>query len=97
MSKLNREQVLKLARLCRLKLTDEEVNRFGSELSEILSYVESQDQADTDNLKPTYQVTGLKNVMREDKPADYQAKPEDILAIAPAIEKHHYKVKRVLE
>ena len=97
MSKLTREQVLKLARLCRLKLTDEEVERFSVELSEILAYVESLNQADTDGLKPTYQVTGLKNVMRADEPADYQAIAADLLALAPAIENHQYKVKRVLE
>jgi aspartyl-tRNA(Asn)/glutamyl-tRNA(Gln) amidotransferase subunit C len=97
MSKLSREQVLKLARLCRLKLTDEEIERFRNDLSEILTYVESLNNADTDGLEPTYQITGLKNVMRDDEPADYQAKPSELLAIAPAIEKHQYKVKRVLE
>jgi aspartyl-tRNA(Asn)/glutamyl-tRNA(Gln) amidotransferase subunit C len=97
MSKLTREQVLKLARLCRLKLTNEEVEHFRVELSEILAYVESLNKADTDGFEPTYQVTGLKNVMRADEPADYQAKPADLLEIAPATEKHQYKVKRVLE
>jgi aspartyl-tRNA(Asn)/glutamyl-tRNA(Gln) amidotransferase subunit C len=97
MSKLTREQVLKLARLSRLKLTEEEIERFRNELSEILAYVEMLDKADTDGLEPTYQVTGLKNVMRDDEIIDYQANPKDLLVGAPATEKNHFKVKRVIE
>ena len=97
MSKLSRAQVLKLAQLSRLQLTEEEIERFSKELSEILTYVEMLDGADTEGLKPTYQVTGLKNVMRDDKVVEYQANPKDLLACAPAIEKGQYKVKRVID
>ena len=97
MSKLTRDAVVKLAQLSRLKLTDEEIAKFQLELSEILSYVEMLDKVDTKGLEPTYQVTGLKNVMRADKTLEYQAKPEDLLKNAPAIEKNQFKVKRVLE
>ncbi|HLG91045.1 MAG TPA: Asp-tRNA(Asn)/Glu-tRNA(Gln) amidotransferase subunit GatC [Candidatus Saccharimonadales bacterium] len=97
MSKLTRDQVLKLAHLSRLKLSDEEIERFSQELSEILTYVEMLDKADTQGLEPTYQVTGLKNVMRDDEVIDYQAKPQNLLAGAPAIEKNQFKVKRVIE
>lgn len=97
MPKLTRDQVLKLAHLSRLKLTEEEINRFAKELSEILTYVKMLDQAETEGLTPTYQVTGLKNVMRDDKLVEYQAKPADLLAGAPATEKNQYKVKRIIE
>ena len=97
MSKLTRDAVVKLAQLSRLKLTDEEIAKFQLELSEILSYVEMLDKVDTKGLEPTYQVTGLKNVMRADKTLEYQAKPKDLLKNAPAIEKNQFKVKRVLE
>lgn len=96
MAKLTRDVVLKLAQLSRLKLTDEEIERFREELSSILDYVEVLDSVDTKGLEPTYQVTGLKNVMREDKVRDYQAKPADLLKNAPAVEKNQFKVKRVL-
>lgn len=95
-SKLSRDAVLKLARLSRLKLTDKEIERFREELSSILDYVEVLGKVDVGRLQPTYQVTGLKNVMREDKPKDYQAKPADLLKGAPAVEKNHFKVRRVL-
>ncbi len=96
MSKLTRDQVLKLAHLSRLKLTDEEIERFRVELSEILTYVEKLDEVDTSGLKPTYQVTGLKNIMRQDEEIEYKAKPKDLLDSAPALENNQYKVKRVL-
>lgn len=96
MAKLSRDAVLKLAQLSRLRLTDEEIERFRKELSSILSYVQMLNNVDVSGLEPTYQVTGLKNVMRADKKIDYQAKPADLLKNAPAIEKNQFKVRRVL-
>ncbi len=96
MSKLTRDAVLKLAKLSRLKLSEEEIEHFRSELSEILEYVRVLETVDTAGLAPTYQVTGLKNVMRADKEIDYQAKPKELLENAPAAEKNQFKVKRVL-
>lgn len=97
MTKLTRDQVLKLAHLSRLKLTDEEIDRFVNELSEILNYVEILNNADTEGVEPTYQVTGLRNVMRNDEPIEYSARADDLLAIAPNKKKRQYKVKRVLD
>lgn len=96
MSKLSHDAVLKLAQLSRLKLTEEEIERFRKELSEILSYVEVLEKVDTSGLEPTYQVTGLKNVTRADETIEYQAKPDVLLNGAPATEKNQFKVKRVL-
>ncbi|HVX58283.1 MAG TPA: Asp-tRNA(Asn)/Glu-tRNA(Gln) amidotransferase subunit GatC [Candidatus Saccharimonadales bacterium] len=96
MSKLTREDVLKLAHLSRLKLSEEEIDKFRGELSEILEYVEQLDKVDVSGLEPTYQVTGLKNVTRHDEVKDYGYKLDALLAQAPAIEKNQFKVKRVL-
>ncbi|HET9850620.1 MAG TPA: Asp-tRNA(Asn)/Glu-tRNA(Gln) amidotransferase subunit GatC [Candidatus Saccharimonadales bacterium] len=96
MPKLSRDDVLKLAGLSRLRLTEEEIEKFRAELSEILEYVEQLNQADTANLSPTYQVTGLKNVTRPDEIVDYGYAAKDLLKNAPAIEKNQFKVKRVL-
>lgn len=97
MSKLTREDVLKLARLSRLKLTDAEIKKFQNELSEILTYVEALTAVDTKGLAPTYQVSGLVNVMRTDEPLDYQAQPATLLQNAPAVEHGQFKVKRIIE
>lgn len=96
MAKLSRDDVLKLAHLSRLKLTEEEIERFRAELSEILDYVQKLDSVDTKGLKPTYQVTGLKNVTRDDRIQDYGYKVNDILKGAPDIKEKQFKVKRVL-
>jgi aspartyl-tRNA(Asn)/glutamyl-tRNA(Gln) amidotransferase subunit C len=96
MADLTREDVLKLARLARLTITDEEVENYRSELSEILKYVEQLQSADVEGLEPTSQVTGLKNVMREDIIQDYGVTPDDLLAIAPKKEGRHVKVKRMI-
>jgi aspartyl-tRNA(Asn)/glutamyl-tRNA(Gln) amidotransferase subunit C len=96
MSKLTRDDVLKLARLSRLKLSDDEIEKFRTELSEILEYVQQLETVDTEGLVPTYQVTGLKNVMRDDKEKDYGYQPANLLKNAPATDKNQFKVKRVL-
>jgi aspartyl-tRNA(Asn)/glutamyl-tRNA(Gln) amidotransferase subunit C len=97
MAKLTREDVLKLARLSRLQLTDEEVVQLGDEISAILQYVEQLQGVDVSDLEPTNQVTGLKDVTRKDEIKDYGYKPEQLLNGAPAQENGHIKVKRMLQ
>ena len=77
MSKLSRDDILKLARLARLDLTEAEIQEYGEELSAILQYVEKLQTIDVDGLKPTNQVTGLTDVMREDQIRDYGYDPKD--------------------
>lgn len=93
--KLTKEEVLKLAKLSRLKLTDDEVERYQSELSAILEYVNQLEKADVDGLEPTYQVTGLTNVFREDEPTTQTKQPE-LLKNVPKKEGTHIKVKRMV-
>lgn len=96
MTKLTRDDVLKLARLARLGLTDDEVAEFGKELSAILQYVEQLSGVDVDGLEPTSQVTGLTNVTRPDVVKDYGYKPAQLLENVPATAKGHIKVKRMI-
>ncbi len=96
MTDLTREDVLKLARLARLAITDQEAEKYRLELAEILKYVQQLQDADVEGLEPTNQVTGLKNVMREDVVGDYTATPDALLQIAPAVEGRQVKVKRMI-
>jgi aspartyl-tRNA(Asn)/glutamyl-tRNA(Gln) amidotransferase subunit C len=96
MAKLSTEDVLKLARLARLHLKTEEIERFQSEISAILAYVEQLQTVDVAQLEPTYQVTGLTNVTRPDEIREYGTTPEELLRNAPATEGGHIKVKRML-
>lgn len=97
MAKLTRDDVLKLARLARLHLSDEEVAQFQKEISNILGFVEQLQTVDLTGIEPTYQVTGLKDVMRPDVIKDYGITPEALLKNAPATEDGHIKVKRMLQ
>ncbi len=96
MSKLTREDVLKLARLARLELSDDEIERYRDELSDILQYVEQLQSVDHKGLEPTNQVTGLTNVMRDDEIRDYGYRTADLLKNVPVVKDNQIKVKRTL-
>lgn len=96
MAKLTREDVLKLAQLARLQLSEAEIEEYATELTEILQYVEQLQKVDVDGLKPTNQVTGLTNVTRPDEIRDYGYKPEDLLKNVPSTKDNQIKVKRML-
>jgi aspartyl-tRNA(Asn)/glutamyl-tRNA(Gln) amidotransferase subunit C len=96
MTKLSREEVLKLAQLARLALSDDEVEEFGKELSDILQYVEQLQQVDISGLKPTNQVTGLTNVMRDDQVRNYGYAPRDLLKNVPEVQDDMIKVNRMV-
>ncbi len=93
---LTREEVLKLAHLARLSLTDEEIEEFRKELSEILQYVEQLQAVDITGLLPTNQVTGLTNVMRPDEVRGYGYEPRDLLKNVPHVQDAQIKVKRMI-
>ncbi|MEA2442868.1 MAG: aspartyl-tRNA(Asn)/glutamyl-tRNA(Gln) amidotransferase subunit [Thermoleophilales bacterium] len=66
---IDRDQVLHVAKLARLRLTDEEVERMAGELSNILEHVEKIDElTDLEDVPPTTHVVELENVLRPDEP-----------------------------
>ncbi|CAN5537237.1 Asp-tRNA(Asn)/Glu-tRNA(Gln) amidotransferase subunit GatC [soil metagenome] len=79
---IDREQVLHVARLARLRLTDEEVERMSGELSGILEHVEKIAALDLDGVEPTTHVVELTNVLRPDEPRSSWPR-EDVLEGAP--------------
>jgi aspartyl-tRNA(Asn)/glutamyl-tRNA(Gln) amidotransferase subunit C len=96
MGKLSRDDVKKLAQLSRLALTDEELDEFAVEISDILTYVEQLQSVDIDGLQPTNQVTGLTNVARADELVDYGYEPKTLLKNVSATEADLLKVKRMI-
>lgn len=96
MADLSRDDVLKLARLARLKLSEDEIAKYQRELGEILAYVEQLDSVDVSGLLPTSQVTGLTNVTREDKELEYGYQALDLLKNVPATDGDLIKVKRMI-
>jgi len=66
---LSRDQVLHVARLARLELTDEEVERFSGELSKVLDHIETIGQlGDMADVEPTSHVVAVENALRADEP-----------------------------
>lgn len=96
MTQISREDVLHLAQLSSLKLTDDEITGLQADISNILAYVELLGQLNTEGVEPTYQVTGLSNVWRDDKVIDYGLSREDLLKLAPETTDNSVKVPKVL-
>ena len=65
---LDREQVLHVARLARLELTEEEVERMAAELSHVLDLIEKIRELDLDGVEPTSHVVDVVNALRPDEP-----------------------------
>ena len=66
---LSRDQVLHVARLARLELTEEEIERFGAELSKVLDWVDLIGElGDLEDVEPTSHVVAVENVLRADVP-----------------------------
>lgn len=64
--KLTTDQVKKVAQLANLPLSENEVEMSSQQLSEILDYVDQLNRVQNVNVNPTYNITGLENVMEED-------------------------------
>ena len=96
MMKLSREEVLHIARLARLGLTESEVDRLSEQLSNILENFEILKKVDTSDVPPTAQSVALQNVMRDDEVAP-SLPAEEILSNAPRREGDFFRVRAVLE
>ena len=80
---LSRDQVLHVARLARLELTEEEIERLGPELSKVLDWVETIEQlGDLSDVPPTSHVVEVENVLRADEPRPSWP-VDEVLARAP--------------
>ena len=66
MAKLTKDDVLHVAKLSNLKLTDSEIKKFTPQLSEIIKFIGNLNEVNTDEIEPTNQTTGLTNVLRDD-------------------------------
>jgi len=79
---LDRAQVLHVARLARLELNDDEVQRMSSELSKVLDHIEKIRELDLDGVPPTSHVVEVVNVLRADEPQP-SLNVQEALASAP--------------
>jgi aspartyl-tRNA(Asn)/glutamyl-tRNA(Gln) amidotransferase subunit C len=96
MASISRADVEHVAHLARLHLTDEEIDRMQTQLSNILEAIEALRDVDTSHVGPTASVIQLENVMRDDVASDPM--PRDVtLANAPLRDDPFLRVPTVLE
>jgi aspartyl-tRNA(Asn)/glutamyl-tRNA(Gln) amidotransferase subunit C len=79
---ISRDQVLHVARLARLRLSEDEIERMSRELSTVLDHIEKISELDLEGVPPTSHVVDVENVMRRDEPRE--SRPlEKVLELAP--------------
>ena len=90
------EQVRHLAKLSKLKLSDDEIKKFTPQLGEILDFFKMLQEVDTSGVEETSQVTGLENVTRKDE-IEVDGNEDALLRCSPhPIENHSLKVPRII-
>lgn len=95
MTNISTSDIQHLASLSSLALADDEVDGLRQDLENIIGYIEQLGKLDTSGVEPTYQVTGLENVWREDEvqPGIFR---DELLELAPEKQNHQVKVPQVL-
>lgn len=95
MTQISRDDVVHLAALSSLQLSDDEVAGLTADLGNIIDYIHQLAELDTANVEPTYQVTGLENVYRDDE-VQTGIDGQKLVALAPQSQNNQVKVPKVL-
>jgi aspartyl-tRNA(Asn)/glutamyl-tRNA(Gln) amidotransferase subunit C len=93
-SSLSRDDVIHVAHLARLDLTEEEVELFTAQLRTVLDHAADVASLDLSHLEPSSHPIALENVLRRDEPRPSLDRDE-VLAAAPAVEDHRFRVPRI--
>lgn len=93
--KVDKTIVTHLAGLSSISLSDDELASLTTDLENILKYVEQLNELDTSGVEPTFQLTGLQNVWRDDEITP-QLPRENLLKLAPDQKNNQVKVPKVL-
>ncbi len=92
---MDSQEVKKIADLCRIDLTEAEVDKLKKQFSDILDYIREIDRLNLEGVEPASHPFDLKNVFREDRVAEPLG--EKILAVAPASERGMIRVPQIIE
>lgn len=90
---LTKEQVRHIAKLARIELKDDEVEKYSTQLSGILDYMNILNEVNTDGVEPTSQVTGLQNVSRPDTVSNVVMREELLNCTELPVEQNQVRVK----
>ena len=93
---ITRKDVLHLAELSNISLSEEQIEPLIRDLDNIVNYFSQLDELNTENVEPTYQCFDMQNVWREDEIKEFEANREDLLALTVEREDNQVKVPKVL-
>lgn len=93
---ITRAEVLRMAKLAQLKLTEEEIQLFQEQLGRILDYFKELEKLDTASVQPMKHVCDLHNVLRTDEPRP-SVSPSEALRNAPQRRDDYFEVPKVVE
>lgn len=96
MAKLTIEEVKHIAKLANLDIGEEELHQFSDQLTDILEFVKEFSKVETKDVAPLANVTGKKNIFRDDK-IQPSLPQQEVLRNAPSTHKGYFKNKLVLE
>lgn len=96
MIKISKQDVAYLAKLSNISLDDKQSQRLKNDLESIIHYFKLLSTVNTDEVEPTYEINGLKNVWRQDDLIDEMVSGSALLAITPNVNESLIKVPKVL-
>ena len=95
MSKINKDEVKKVAHLARLELNESEINNHAEQLEKILKYIKQLEKIDTDDIPCTTRAIEVTNVFRKDEKKKFDCS-EELLELGPSREDKYYKVPKII-
>ena len=95
MTKINNEEVKKVANLSRLELNEDEINNHAEQLEKILEYINQLEKIDTDDVPCTTRAIEVINVFRKDEKKDSDC-TDELLDLGPSKEDKYFKVPKII-
>ena len=95
MSKINKEEVKKVAHLARLELDENSINNHAEQLEKILEYIKQLEKIETDNVPCTTRAIEVTNAFRKDEKKTYE-NTEELLELGPSREDKYFKVPKII-
>ena len=95
MSRINKQEVKKVAQLARLELNMNEINNHAEQLEKILDYIRQLEKIDTDDVPCTTRAIEVINVFRKDEKRNYD-RTEELLELGPSREDKYFKVPKIM-
>ena len=95
MSKITKDEVIKVAQLARLELNENQINNHAKQLEKILEYIKQLEKIDTDNIPCTTRAIEVINVLRKDKNKNSDC-TDELLELGPSREDKYFKVPKII-